>query len=205
MAGYYDEPAMGARCGGSGAIWRGNVTYGMQNSLQKMSCVLQERVRRKLGKSGEWARENEEDQIAGGLDGHLHRERSDHFGEGSQSTGGQGIGAGGAEGTRAGDAFGHGPASAEDSGSRADLMKAKRQKISLPLGRAALVAIQLSALRDECCVAADRIIRQNTSSSEVDLEECARLDDALAEAQRILKATVAQITCSRLRRGSRAR
>ncbi len=40
---------------------------------------------------------------------------------------------------------------------------------------------------------------------EVELEECARLDDALAQAQRLLKATVRRVMMARLRRKSRAR
>jgi hypothetical protein len=38
---------------------------------------------------------------------------------------------------------------------------------------------------------------------EEELEECARLDDALAQAQRILKITVRGLVFSRLRRRSR--
>ena len=39
--------------------------------------------------------------------------------------------------------------------------------------------------------------------NEEELEECARLDDALAEAQRLLKSTVAGVMISRLKRRSR--
>jgi hypothetical protein len=41
--------------------------------------------------------------------------------------------------------------------------------------------------------------------AEADLEECARLDDALAQAHRLLKGTVRNIMLSRLTRKSRAR
>jgi hypothetical protein len=83
-------------------------------------------------------------------------------------------------------------------------MKTKRTKISLPIGRAALLAMQMNLLRDECCEAADRILRQKPVS-EAELDECARLDDALAEAQRLLRSVVARITYSRLKRRSQAR
>ena len=80
-------------------------------------------------------------------------------------------------------------------------MKSKKQKISLPIGRTALLAFQLNSLRDECCEAADKMLKQ-MPLNEAELEECARLDDALAEAQRMLKTVVGQIALSRLRRRS---
>jgi len=82
------------------------------------------------------------------------------------------------------------------------MMKAKKQKVSLPLGRAGLLAFQINLLRDECCQAADKLVQQNTINED-ELEECARLDDALAEAQRVLKSAVARIAYSRLKRRSR--
>jgi hypothetical protein len=82
-------------------------------------------------------------------------------------------------------------------------MKNKKSKISLPLGRAGLLAYQLNALRDECCLAADKMLKQK-KFDEAELEECARLDDALAEAQRVLKSAVMRVTYSRLKRRSRA-
>jgi hypothetical protein len=39
---------------------------------------------------------------------------------------------------------------------------------------------------------------------EMELDECARLDDALAEAQKLLKSAVVEIILSRLKRRSRA-
>ena len=83
-------------------------------------------------------------------------------------------------------------------------MKNKKTKISLPIGRTALLAFQINSLRDECCGAAERILRQ-TPVNEAELEECARLEDALADAQRILKSAVARIAFSRLRRRSQAK
>ena len=58
-------------------------------------------------------------------------------------------------------------------------------------------------MRADCCKAAQALARQKVLD-EFELEECARLDDALAEAHLLLKRTVARIIMSRLRRRSRA-
>jgi hypothetical protein len=83
-------------------------------------------------------------------------------------------------------------------------MKIKKPKVSLPLGRTGLLAFQINILRDECCEAAEKIMRQKPLN-ESELDECARLDDALAEAQRLLKSTVARIAFSRLKRRSQTK
>jgi hypothetical protein len=83
-------------------------------------------------------------------------------------------------------------------------VKNKKTKISLPIGRAALLAFQINSLRDECCGAAEKILRQ-TPCNEAELDDCARLDDALADAQRILKSAVARIAYSRLKRRSQTK
>ena len=72
----------------------------------------------------------------------------------------------------------------------------------LPIGRAAQVAFQIEAMRAECCAAA-LLLANDTPLDEAELEECASLDDALAEAQRLLKTTVAEVMISRLKRRSR--
>ena len=77
-----------------------------------------------------------------------------------------------------------------------------KSKVILPIGRAAHVAFQLDAMRAECCAAAQLLISA-TPVNEAELEECARLDDALDEAQRLLKSTVADVMISRLKRRSR--
>lgn len=77
-----------------------------------------------------------------------------------------------------------------------------KNKVILPIGRAAQVAFQIEALRAECCAAA-QLIANDTPLDEAELEECAQLDDALAEAQRRLKSTVAGVMISRLKRRSR--
>jgi len=58
-------------------------------------------------------------------------------------------------------------------------------------------------MRAACCKAAQALI----SASPIDedeLGECVRLDDALAQAHRLLKSTVREIVLSRLARRSRA-
>jgi hypothetical protein len=83
-------------------------------------------------------------------------------------------------------------------------MKSKKQRVSIPIGRAALLAFQMNSLRDECCEAAEKMLRLK-SVNEAELEECARLDDALANAQNLLKAAVARIAYSRLKRRSQTK
>ena len=83
-------------------------------------------------------------------------------------------------------------------------MSKRKSKIELPIGRAAILAFQIEALRDVCCVAAEVLTSRKTLDEE-ELEDCARLDDALAAAHRILKVTVAEITLARLHRRNQAR
>ena len=81
-------------------------------------------------------------------------------------------------------------------------VRLNKSKVILPIGRTAQVAFQIEAMRAECCAAA-RILSSEKNLNEAELEECACLDDALAEAQRILKSTVAEVMISRLKRRSR--
>jgi hypothetical protein len=74
--------------------------------------------------------------------------------------------------------------------------------VFLPIGRAAQVAFQIEAMRAECCAAA-HLLAGDKHIDEAELEECACLDDALAEAQRLLKSTVANVMIARLKRRSR--
>jgi len=83
-------------------------------------------------------------------------------------------------------------------------MRANRNKLRLPIGRTARLAFQLEALRVDCCQAAETVMRRK-QIDELELEECARLDDSLAAAHRILKQTITQITLTRLKRRSQAR
>jgi hypothetical protein len=81
-------------------------------------------------------------------------------------------------------------------------VKVSKNKVILPIGRAAHVAFQIEAMRAECCAAA-RLLMNESELNEEELEECAALDDALSQAQRILKSTVAGVMISRLKRRSR--
>jgi hypothetical protein len=75
---------------------------------------------------------------------------------------------------------------------------------ALPIGRTARLAFEIETLRAGCCQAASALMKKKTLN-EQDLEDCARLDDALACAQRILKSTVRNVMLSRLSRRSRAK
>ena len=59
-------------------------------------------------------------------------------------------------------------------------------------------------MRLSCCKAAQTLISRK-HLDEKELEECVRLDDALAQAHRLLKGTVRTVMIARLNRRSRAR
>ncbi len=79
--------------------------------------------------------------------------------------------------------------------------RAKRHA-ALPIGRTARIAFEMDAMRGDCCKAA-AFLAKGKALDEEELEDCARLDDALAAAQRILKKTVRRIMLSRIGRNSR--
>ena len=81
--------------------------------------------------------------------------------------------------------------------------KANKNKAVLPIGRTARLACEIETLRAECCKAA-ALLNQQYPPDEAELEEAARLDDALADAHALLKATLTRIIMSRLKRRSRA-
>ncbi len=83
-------------------------------------------------------------------------------------------------------------------------MKKTKTKIPLPIGRTALQAYSIQALRHQCCEAAEALVNQR-HLDEAELEECARLDDALAAAHHILKSAVTRVTLARLQRRSRTK
>jgi hypothetical protein len=66
------------------------------------------------------------------------------------------------------------------------------------------MAFELDAMRAACCHAASVLLKKR-KVDEAELEECARLDDALAKAHFLLKSTVRGIVLSRLTRRSRIR
>jgi hypothetical protein len=81
-------------------------------------------------------------------------------------------------------------------------VKASQRHTALPIGRTARIAFEIDALRAGCSKSA-RMILNRKKPDEAELEECARLDDALSAAHRLLKATVRSIMLSRLQRRSR--
>ena len=64
------------------------------------------------------------------------------------------------------------------------------------------MAFEIDIIRAGCSKAAQQLMSKKPLD-EVELEECARLDDALAKAHWILKSTVRSIMISRISRRSR--
>lgn len=83
-------------------------------------------------------------------------------------------------------------------------MRTTKRKAVLPIGRAARIAYEIDAMRAACCTAAQVVVNRKTLN-EIELEECARLDEALAQAHRVLKCAVRNVMLSRLHRRSRTR
>lgn len=83
-------------------------------------------------------------------------------------------------------------------------MKSSQQPGGLPLDYISELSFEIHLLRSECSEAAQRLMGQ-TSLDEWALEECALMDDALAQAKRVLDSSVARIKHSRKKRGKRAR
>jgi hypothetical protein len=83
-------------------------------------------------------------------------------------------------------------------------VRSTKSHAALPIGRTARIAYELDTLRAACSKSAGSLINR-TAPNEAELEECAQLDDAIAHAQRILKAAVRDVMLSRLSRNSRAR
>jgi hypothetical protein len=77
-----------------------------------------------------------------------------------------------------------------------------RRHATLPIGRTAKIAFEIDEVRAECSKAAS-ILLEKPELDEVEFDECARLDDALARAHGILKAVVRNILLSRINRKSR--
>ena len=82
-------------------------------------------------------------------------------------------------------------------------VRSNKRHATLPIGRTARIAYEMDALRLACSKTAQQLVNKRPLD-ETELEECARLDDALAQAQLLLKRTVRQVMISRLNRRSRA-
>ncbi len=83
-------------------------------------------------------------------------------------------------------------------------MRTTKRNAALPIGRTARIAYEIDAMRAACCKAA-QVLMSKKHIDETELDECARLDDALANAHRILKRAVRNVMLSRLNRRSRTR
>ena len=79
----------------------------------------------------------------------------------------------------------------------------KRQE-ALPIGRTARLAYEIDVLRGACCRAANTLASNKNFDAD-ELEECAQLDEALYQAQRLLKSTVRSVMLTRLNRRSRTK
>ena len=87
-----------------------------------------------------------------------------------------------------------------------DAQAVKSPEPSVPevLERAVNVLFQIYVLRGECSTAARELLRRG-ESGERGVEDCARLDDALAKSYRTLQTTIRAIQASRSRRRNRIR
>jgi hypothetical protein len=88
--------------------------------------------------------------------------------------------------------------------SQAERVRSTKRHTALPIGRTARIAYEIDAMRASCSKAAQVLMNKKTLD-EAELDECARLDDALAHAHRILKYAVRNVMLSRLNRRSRTR
>jgi hypothetical protein len=83
-------------------------------------------------------------------------------------------------------------------------VRSTKRHSALPIGRTARIAYEIDAMRAACSKAAQALLAKDPPN-EAELEECARLDEGLGQAHRLLKATVRNVMLSRLNRRSRAR
>lgn len=83
-------------------------------------------------------------------------------------------------------------------------VRTTKRQVRLPIGRTARIAFEIDVMRSECCKAAQQLTSDGRLL-EKELEECARLDDALAEAHRVLKVAVRGVMIGRLRRRAKGK
>lgn len=83
-------------------------------------------------------------------------------------------------------------------------MRANKRQSLLPIGRTARIAYEIEAMRGACCKAAEIIAARKEVDMD-ELDECAALDEALAQAHRLLKSTVRNVMLSRIHRRSKTR
>jgi len=75
--------------------------------------------------------------------------------------------------------------------------------VKIPIGKTVRLIFELDDLRAQCSKAAREMLSRNPMDGN-EFEECARLDDALAEAHALLKARMRAIMISRINRRSKA-
>jgi hypothetical protein len=91
----------------------------------------------------------------------------------------------------------------QEAGSDSMRVRQTQQHVKLPIGRTARIVFELDAMRAECSKAAQELLNQaDVDGSE--FEECAKLDEALAQAHRLLKGNLRRIMLSRISRHSQA-
>ena len=83
-------------------------------------------------------------------------------------------------------------------------MKPTLRHTDLPVRPAVRIACQLDAARAACSKVAQRLLSREPVN-EQELEDCARLDEVMAQVQKLLRATVRSIMLSRLKRSRHAR
>jgi len=83
-------------------------------------------------------------------------------------------------------------------------MKPSQKPGALPLDYAAEIALEIHLLRSECSQVARDLMNQR-SLDEHALEDCARLDDALARAHALVQTTIERIKSVRGKRRPRPR
>jgi len=79
----------------------------------------------------------------------------------------------------------------------------KQRHVKLPIGKAAKIVFDIDALRAQCSEAAQLLLSQSSVDG-LEFEECAMLDDALAQAHNLLKGTIRRIMLSRIKRHTEA-
>ena len=75
--------------------------------------------------------------------------------------------------------------------------------VKIPIGKTVKLVFEIDELRAQCSKAARQLLSRNPMDGH-EFEECARLDDALAEAHALLKARLRAIMISRISRRSNA-
>ena len=83
-------------------------------------------------------------------------------------------------------------------------MKKNERFVGLPIGRTARLVFEIDAMRAECCQAAQQLLDHGVVDGP-EFEECAKLDEALDRAHRMLKENLRTIMLSRISRRSRPR